>query len=127
MCDAAGRVIRQMSDTMSSLGSPQMKLSPDHRHGMVNGMATRKITITLQDAQIQEIQSLVERRQARNVSSFVQHAVGIALHDAAGWRDMLEGALLESGGPLTKEERAWADGLLSAKASKRRSKRRKVA
>ena len=30
---------------------------------MVNGMATRKITITLQDAQIQEIQSLVEKHQ----------------------------------------------------------------
>jgi Arc/MetJ-type ribon-helix-helix transcriptional regulator len=95
---------------------------------MVRGMATRKITITLQDDQIQEIQSLVERGQAaRNVSSFVKHAVGIALHDAAGWREMLESALLESGGPLTKEERAWADGLLSAKTSKRRSRRGKIA
>jgi Arc/MetJ-type ribon-helix-helix transcriptional regulator len=94
---------------------------------MVHGMATRKITITLQDDQIQEIQSLVERGQARNMSSFVQHAVGIALHDAAGWREMLEHALLESGGPLTKEERKWADGLLSAKTFKRRARRREVA
>lgn len=92
-------------------------------HGMVHGMAPRKITVTLQDGQIQEIRSLIERGQARNVSSFVQHAVGIALHDAAGWLDMLKGALLESGGPLTKEERAWADGPLSAKASKRRPRR----
>jgi Arc/MetJ-type ribon-helix-helix transcriptional regulator len=87
-------------------------------------MATRKITITLRDDQIQEIQSLVERGQARNISSFVQHAVGIALDDAAGWREMLEGALMESGGPLTNEERAWADGLLLAKTAKRRSSRR---
>jgi Arc/MetJ-type ribon-helix-helix transcriptional regulator len=94
---------------------------------MVHGMATRKITITLHDDQIQEIQSLVERGQARNVSSFVKHAVAVALHDAAGWREMLEGALLESGGPLTKEERAWADGILSSKTSKRRSRRGKVA
>jgi Arc/MetJ-type ribon-helix-helix transcriptional regulator len=94
---------------------------------MVCGMATRKITVTLQADQIQEIQSLVERGQARNVSSFVQHAVGIALHDAAGWREMLERALLDSGGPLTKEERAWADGVLSSKTSKRPSRRGKVA
>jgi Arc/MetJ-type ribon-helix-helix transcriptional regulator len=105
----------------------QAVLSPDRPRGMVPGMATRKITITLQDNQIQEIQSLVERGQARNVSSFVQHAVSIALHDAAGWQEMLESALIESGGPLTKEERAWADRLLSAKSSKRRSRRGKVA
>jgi hypothetical protein len=57
----------------------------------------------------------------------VKHAVGIALHDAAGWREMLEGALLETGGPLTKKERAWADGLLDPRPRKRNSKRRRAA
>ncbi|MGO4882548.1 MAG: ribbon-helix-helix domain-containing protein [Bryobacteraceae bacterium] len=47
-------------------------------------MATTKITITLPDDQVQEIRDLVAARQARNVSAFVQHAVGVALHDAAG-------------------------------------------
>jgi hypothetical protein len=43
----------------------------------------------------------------------VQHAVRIALHDAAGWKEMLEDALRQTGGPLTKNERAWADAILS--------------
>jgi hypothetical protein len=35
----------------------------------------------------------------------VQHAVGIGLPDVAGWREMLQEALEQTGGPLTKKER----------------------
>ena len=94
---------------------------------MVRGMATSKITITLDDDQIHEIRDLVAAGRASTISAFVKHAVGIALFDAAGWREMLEGALLQSGGPLTKNERAWADALLSPKPPKGSSRRRKVA
>lgn len=80
---------------------------------MVFGMATTKITVTLNKDQVSEIRALVAAGQAANVSAFVQHAVGVALHDAAGWKEMLEDALQQTGGPLTKKERAWADGLLS--------------
>jgi len=79
---------------------------------MVTGMATTKVTITLDDEQLEEIRELVQKGQSSSVSSFVKHAVGVALHDAAGWKEMLEGALLATGGPLTKKERAWADALL---------------
>lgn len=75
-------------------------------------MATTKLTITLQDEQLQEIRALVAAGQAANVSAFVQHAVGIALSDAAGWREMLQEALKQTGGPLTKKERDWADKIL---------------
>jgi Arc/MetJ-type ribon-helix-helix transcriptional regulator len=88
---------------------------------MVTGMATAKVTITLDDKQLEEIRALVKGGKASNVSAFVQHAVGIALHDAAGWKEMLEGALQETGGPLTKQERAWADALLAPR--KRKGKR----
>jgi Arc/MetJ-type ribon-helix-helix transcriptional regulator len=81
-------------------------------------MATAKVTITLDDHQLDEIRELVGQGNASSVSAFIKHAVGIALHDAAGWRDMLEGALMQSGGPLTKKERVWADALLSAKPRK---------
>ena len=87
-------------------------------HGMVIGMATAKITITLQDGQVEEIRALVAAGEAASVSGFVQHAVGVALHDAAGWRELLEAAIAQTGGPLTKKERAWADALLSAPAPK---------
>jgi Arc/MetJ-type ribon-helix-helix transcriptional regulator len=88
---------------------------------MVFGMATAKITITLRDDQVEEIRSLVAAGRAANTSAFVQHAVGVALYDAAGWRDMLAEALLQTGGPLTKKERAWADAVLSPAPRKRSS------
>jgi Arc/MetJ-type ribon-helix-helix transcriptional regulator len=80
---------------------------------MVVGMATQKITVTLNDDQVNQIRALVAAGQAANVSAFVQHAVSIALHDAAGWQEMLQDALKQTGGPLTRNERAWADALLS--------------
>ena len=80
---------------------------------MVTGMATTKLTITLEDDQLEEIREFVANGNAPSVSAFVKHAVGVALHDAAGWKEMLKSALAETGGPLTKKERAWADGVLS--------------
>jgi Arc/MetJ-type ribon-helix-helix transcriptional regulator len=94
---------------------------------MVFGMATAKITITLRDDQVEEIRSLVAAGRAANASAFVQHAVGVALYDAAGWRDMLADALLQTGGPLTKKERAWADAVLSPGPRKRSSGKGKAA
>src|SRR5688572_15556735 len=84
-----------------------------HFHGMVFGMATTKITITLPEDQIGEIRAIVAAGQSASVSAFVKHAVGVALFDASGWREMLKDALQQTGGPLTKKERAWADKLLS--------------
>jgi Arc/MetJ-type ribon-helix-helix transcriptional regulator len=80
--------------------------------GMVFSMATTKITITLPDEQIHSIRELVAAGKAGSVSAFVKHAVAIGLFDAAGWRTMLNDALSQTGGSLTKEERKWADALL---------------
>lgn len=79
---------------------------------MVNGMATKKVTVTLDEAQLDRIRALVEAGSARSVSGFVQHAVEIALDDVAGWGALLAEALRETGGPLSEEDRAWADGIL---------------
>lgn len=79
---------------------------------MVTGMATRKVTITLGEAQLARIQALVRAGSAASVSGFVQHAVTVALDDVAGWGAMLAEALRETGGPLSDEERAWADSVL---------------
>ena len=102
-------------------------LSLQRRHGMVTGMATAKVTITLDDAQLEEIREFVAKGNASSVSAFVKHAVGIALQDAAGWKEMLEGALIETGGPLTKKEREWADALLSPRRRKGGQRRKQVA
>ena len=94
---------------------------------MVIGMATTKITITLPDAQLEEVRALVAAGQTASVSAFVKHAVGVALFDAAGWREMLKDALDQTGGPLTKKERAWADARLSPRPQKRGSRKGRAA
>lgn len=94
---------------------------------MYLGMATDKITVTLAVEQVEEIRALVANGIAKSVSGFVQHAVGIALSDAAGWKEMLDDALQQTGGPLTGKERAWADGILSPKRQKRVVRKTKAA
>ena len=81
--------------------------------GMVIGMATKKITITLPVEQVDRVRALVEEGRLDSVSGFVKRAVGLALDDLAVWGATLAEALEESGGPLTPEERAWADEVLS--------------
>jgi Arc/MetJ-type ribon-helix-helix transcriptional regulator len=88
---------------------------------MVIGMASRKVTITLDEADLERIRRLVAAGTAANVSAFVQHAVAVSLDDVAGWGALLAEALRETGGPLTDEERAWADGLLGTGPRSKRS------
>lgn len=80
---------------------------------MAIGMATVKVTITLQEEDLKKVRGLVAARKAASVAGFVQHAVTMALHDVAGWGALLAGALEQTGGPLTEHERAWADGILA--------------
>ena len=88
---------------------------------MVFGMATRKVTVTLEEDQLARIRGLVAAGKAQTISGFVQHAVNVALDDVAGWGAMLAEALAKTGGELTAEERAWADEILGT--GKRRGKR----
>lgn len=84
---------------------------------MVNGMATRKVTVTLDERQVEQVRALVAAGSAASVSGFVQHAVAVALDDVAGWGVLLADALRQTGGPLTHDERAWADGVLQGSGS----------
>ena len=88
---------------------------------MVFGMATRKVTVTLEDVQLDAIRKLVDAGTSPSVSGFVQRAVSVALDDVAGWGALLAEALRETGGPLTAEERAWADELLGTRRRRRGS------
>jgi Arc/MetJ-type ribon-helix-helix transcriptional regulator len=84
-------------------------------------MATRKVTITLAEEELDRVRALVEAGNAPSVSAFVQHAVGVALDDLAGWGATLAEALRVSGGPLTAEEKAWADEVLGVGKRRRRT------
>lgn len=80
-------------------------------------MASKKVTITLDEAQLDRIRALVQAGTAATVSGFVQHAVAVALDDVAGWGALLAEALRETGGGLSDEERTWADEILGVSSA----------
>ena len=86
---------------------------------MVFGMATRKVTITIDEHELQRIRALVDSGKARSVSGFVQDAVRLSLDDVAGWAATLAEALTQTGGEHTAEERAWADRILGTGKKRR--------
>ena len=90
---------------------------------MVSGMATTKVTITIDDEQLAAIRALVASGEAENVSQFVKHAVAVSLADIVGWGAMLQLALDETGGPLTRKERTWADSILQGQRGKGRGRK----
>jgi Arc/MetJ-type ribon-helix-helix transcriptional regulator len=87
---------------------------------MVIGMATKKVTVTLPEDQLERIRRLVDTGKATSISGFVQHAVDVALGDIAGWGAMLAEALGQTGGDLTAEERDWADRILGTPKGRKR-------
>src|SRR5262249_29146141 len=96
--------------------------------GMVIGMATTvKITVTIPKKQLEEIRALVKNRRTDSVSGFVKHAIGVSLEDTKDFREMMDEWLMETGGPLTKEERGWADSVLNAPFPKRSARKKRKA
>jgi hypothetical protein len=89
-------------------------------------MATKKVTVTLEPDQRKAIRALVGARSTSSVSAFVQHAVAVSLKDVAGWGALLASALDQTGGPLTRAERTWADDVLLKPPGKGRGKRSKT-
>jgi len=83
-------------------------------------MASKKVTITLDEAQLDRIRALVGSGTASSVSGFIQHAVAVALDDVAGWGALLAEALRETGGALSDDERAWANEVLGVKKRQNR-------
>ena len=75
-------------------------------------MATVKITITLPENQVKEIRERVAK-DSGGVSGFIRHAVQQSLDNSAEFLAMIEQGLMETGGPSTAKERAWARRMLS--------------
>lgn len=73
---------------------------------------SREVRVTLDEAELKQIRSLVHASAAPSVSGFIRHAVAIAVDDLAEWDATLAEALRQTGGPLSDRERAWADDLL---------------
>jgi len=92
---------------------------PKSWHGKWYG--DEEVTITLEAAQLDRIRELVEAGKASSVSGFVQHAVGVSLDDIACWGALLAQALRDTGGPLSEDERKWADEMLGTQKRRPRS------
>lgn len=91
-------------------------------------MAARKSSVTLGVAHEASVRALATDANTISLSAFLDHDVEMALNDAAEWEETLATALEQTGGPLTPEERAWADSILSPAPRKpRRPHRRKRA
>lgn len=81
--------------------------------GTVKRMATVEITITLPEQQIEEIRKRVAVHESASISGFVQRAVQRALMNSSEFSAMVDQGLMETGGPLTPKEQAWARKVLS--------------
>lgn len=116
-----GSVVRRTGHDLRRYQRPLRRRAVSAARGMVFGMATRKVTVTLEVEQLEKVRALVAEGKASSVSGFVQHAVGVALDDVAGWEAMLVEAVSETGGPLSADERRWADAILGTGKRRRTS------
>jgi len=83
---------------------------------MVMGMATtQKVTVTLPLEQLAAIRALVTEGQADSVSGFVTAAVDLALEDRVAFEALVDAGLEKTGGPMTADERRWADAILETR------------
>ena len=76
-------------------------------------MATTKITVTLPDTQLEEIRQRVATNKAASISGYIQRAVQKSLENEAEFLASVEQVLMETGGPITPKERAWARRMIT--------------
>lgn len=72
-------------------------------------MANGKITISLTEKQLKDIEALIANGEAENASDFVQNAVTNAIDSTKSLDELLDDMLERTGGPPTAEEIAWVE------------------
>jgi hypothetical protein len=82
-------------------------------------MAT-KITLTISDEQLARIKKRIARWKGRTVADYIQRAIAKTLQNAEMFDATLQQDFMETGGPPTPKERAWARRMLTKKRGTRR-------
>lgn len=82
---------------------------------MVKSMASVKVTITVPEKQLAAIRKKVAAGEAASVSGFVQDLIKQSVEGSMSFRELLDQMLMETGGPTTAKERAWARAMLNPK------------
>lgn len=91
-------------------------------------MAIKKVSITLPEEQWASIRRQVKSGKDETISRFVQRAVQKALEASTEFETMVDQMLMETGGPMTAKERAWARKWLTpVKRKAKNAKPRKAA
>lgn len=86
---------------------------------MMSGMTVAKIAISLPEPLVAHVREEVRRGRAASVSAYVASAVAKQA-ESDDLAAMLDEMLAASGGPMTRTERAWADGALGLKRKRKR-------
>ena len=91
--------------------------------GMIIGMTTSKIAITVPEKTLASARRAVKAGKAESLSAYVSRAIEqkSMLDDLDS---LLEELLKETGGSLTVAEKAWADSALSGHSTMRRRRRK---
>lgn len=105
-------------------GAAALPLAADEAGGMIAGMTSAKIAISLPKAVLASARAAVKRGEAPSLSAYVSRLIEEKTSEADLMK-MLEEMLEETGGPLTPAEIAWADGVLGIAPKARRKGRRK--
>ncbi len=105
-------------------GAAAGALALDERGGMIGGMTSAKVAISLPKAVLARARAAVKRGDAPSLSAYVSRIIEEKTSED-DLMAMLEQMLEETGGPLTPEEVAWADGVLGITPEVRRKGRRK--
>jgi Arc/MetJ-type ribon-helix-helix transcriptional regulator len=82
-------------------------------------MTAAKIAISLPRELVTHVRGEVQRGRAASVSAYVASAVAKQAEND-DLTEMLDEMLAASGGPMTRAERAWADGVLGVRGKRKR-------
>ena len=99
-------------------------LAAEAGHGMIVGMTSAKVAISLPADVLARARAAVRRGEAASLSAYVSKA----LEEKTGHDDimrMLDEMLEETGGPPTPAERRWLDKVFGRKSPPKRKPRQR--
>lgn len=100
-----------MSDEHAGAAAVPAGMSP----GMTEVERKAKIAISIRADLLEQVHATVADGDAPSVSAFIERSVANQLQIDAELGALLDSALDGTGGPVTDEERSWADRVLGLK------------
>ncbi len=92
------------------------------RGGMITGMTSAKVAISLPKAVLARARAAVKRGEAASLSAYVSKAIQEKSNDDDLMR-MFDEMLAETGGPPSPAERRWLDRVFDDGTSRKRGRR----